>query len=56
MDENIVLEYLFCLCLNPWLLYQKFLMQGSALSPQLQTEVLKYITLVYVTEKNVSDR
>jgi hypothetical protein len=26
-------------------------MQGSGLSPQLQTEILKYITSAYVNEK-----
>lgn len=31
-------------------------MQGSALSPQLQTEILKYISSVHINEKTVLDR
>jgi len=31
-------------------------MQGSALSPQLQTEILKYISSVYINENPVFDR
>jgi hypothetical protein len=31
-------------------------MQDSALSPQLQTEIMKYVSSVHINEKTVFDR